>query len=179
MGFAILALCGCHAQTPQLPPPPAPPDLRAIPRPPGHGDIAMERFAFPLPVADARRILLRTHIFALGEMPPKRQVQAFILLMDQPDAVEHFRRIALEGETAGRLYALAAFSLLDPLTAARLAERLSATNEEILVENSDAWDRGSVREIVAMIAERHMADRFLELRKSTNDYFGRPAAQGK
>jgi hypothetical protein len=110
----IIALAGCTDST--RPPNPRRPDLlagRVLP-PPWADDVASSAFGFPLSVADAERILTRTKIFALGEMPPKRQVQGFNVLLDQTDALERFRQMIADAEPAGQLYALAALTMLSP-----------------------------------------------------------------
>ena len=88
------------------------------------GDIANGWLKSPLPAGDARHILLQTKLFALGDMPPKRQVQAFNDIFEQPDVAATFRYISERAEPAGRLYAFAALSMLAPPEAAALRETL-------------------------------------------------------
>jgi hypothetical protein len=167
----IIALAGCTDST--RPPNPRPPDPlaeRVLP-PPWADDVASGTFGFPLSVADAERILTRTKIFALGEMPPKRQVQAFNLLLDQADALVRFRRIAVEGGHAGRLYALAALTMLAPSEAADFARKLSDEDDEILVYDSDVVRHSQLREVVSLIRQRHVGEECRKLRESTHDYF--------
>lgn len=93
--------CGEPVPPPTVPPPPR----QQVAQPPGPGDFAYQPFHAPLSVNDAAQVLLRTQIFAFGNMPPKRQVQAFNLLLDQTDALARFRSIAVQGKTSGKLYA--------------------------------------------------------------------------
>ncbi len=110
-----------------LPPPPLPPDLsgRVLPKPPGSEDFAHRGFGYPLSVEDAEAILRQTEVFEFGGMPPKRQVQAFNVVSEQPDAIPRFQSIADEGAVAGRLYALAGLLVLDAKAAERVRASLS------------------------------------------------------
>jgi hypothetical protein len=44
-----------------------------------------------------------TQVFAFGGTPPKRQVQAFNVLFEQPDAVSRFQHRAAIASPAGKL----------------------------------------------------------------------------
>ena len=167
----IIALAGCTDST--RPPNPRRPDLlaeRVLP-PAWADDVASNAFAFPLSVADAERILTRTKIFALGEMPPKRQVQAFNVLLDQTDALERFRQMIADAEPAGQLYALAALTMLSPSEGAQFGRTMATRPDAIVVYDSDVVQHTQVREVVSLIAERHVGEECRKLRESTDDYF--------
>jgi hypothetical protein len=135
------------------------------------GDFASGTFRYPLTPVDAEQILVRTRIFALGEMPPKRQVQAFNVLLDQADALVRFRRIGVKRGYAGQLYALAALTMLEPSDAAQVARTLAETDAEILVYDSDVIRQSQLRDVVWLITERHVGEECRTLRESTDDYF--------
>jgi hypothetical protein len=148
-----------------------------VERPPGADDFASGVFAFPLTPVDAEQILVRTRIFAFGEMPPKRQVQAFNVLMDLPDAVVRFRRILPQAKPAGELYAFAALTTLAPSEAEPLARTLSARQDQLLVYNSDVVQNSSVRDMMTLILTRHVVEEWRARRESTNEYFREVASR--
>jgi hypothetical protein len=90
-----------------------------------------------MPVDEAERLLRCTKIFAVGGMPDKKPVQAFNVLFEEPDATTRFRTLAVQGQTAGRLYALAALLLLDPTEGNRAAQELSRQSDTVTVQDSD------------------------------------------
>jgi hypothetical protein len=139
--------------------------------PPWAGDFASRSFTFPLTPDDAEQILLRTKIFALGTMPPKRQVQAFNVLLDQRDALDRFRRIAVSGESAGQLYALAPWRMWGLSEAGSLARTLSHRQDEILLYDSDVIGRRGLMELVSLVATRSIGTECRSLRESTEKYF--------
>jgi hypothetical protein len=168
----ILALQGCADPTPPPnPKQPYPFAERIVPPPPWAGDFASGAFRLPLTVVDAEQILLRTRIFALGEMPPKRQVQAFNVLLDQADALVRFRRLVVEAEPAGQLYALAALSMLSASEAVHFGRSMADRHDEILVYDSDVLTHSQMREVVSLITERHVGEECRKLRESTDEYF--------
>jgi hypothetical protein len=165
---------GCR-QTDNSPPLPAPPDLtrRDIPKPPGMDDYAHRRFATPLSLQDAEAILRQTQIFAFGDMPPKRQVQAFNVLLEQRDAVSRFQRLAESASPAGKLYALAGLLLLDRPAAAKVQQTLARESQVILVFDSDVALRKPVSELAAMVVRRKMGTAFRRVRDETNAYYAK------
>lgn len=84
------------------------------------------------------RMLTRTEIFEFGEMPPKRQVQAFNVVFEQPDAARRFQRIGKNAQPSGRLSAVAGLLLLDHSAAEHLLVVLSNSPERILMFDSSA-----------------------------------------
>jgi hypothetical protein len=168
----ILVLGSCTDSTPPPNPQrPYPFGERVLIPPPWADDFASGSFRFPLTAEDAEQILLRTKIFALGEMPPKRQVQAFNVLLDQADALARFRRIAGRGESAGQLYALSALSMWGLSEAGPFARTLSGRQDEILVYDSDVVDRRPLPELVALVTARNVGAECRTLRESTHEYF--------
>jgi hypothetical protein len=167
-----MALAGCADPTPPPnPKPPYPFGTGVSATPPWADDFASGAFTFPLTLVDAEQILIRTRIFALGEMPPKRQVQAFNVLLDQADAAARFRAIAVAGAPAGKLYALAALTMLAPSDAAAIVRILAARHDEILVWDSDVLGRRTVAEIVALIQARPVVEECRRQRVSTDEFF--------
>lgn len=121
---------------------------------PGQGDFARGSFRAPLSVEDAEQILLHTRVFEVGGMPPKRQVQAFNVLLDQPDARARFESIAIHAETAGKLYALCALLQLNPEPATALASDLANGGATLLVWDWDVGGSKPAAELVVLIRKR-------------------------
>jgi hypothetical protein len=115
--------------------PPQP--MRLHPPPAGFDDCARGILGTSMPVDEAERLLRCTKIFAVGGMPDKKPVQAFNVLFEEPDATTRFRTLAVQGQTAGRLYALAALLLLDPTEGNRAAQELSRQSDTVTVQDSD------------------------------------------
>ena len=166
----MLVLTACSAG--ELPPPPAPPDgRRPLAVPPGAGDYAFGRFPTPLPLPDAQAILRQTEVFSFGGMPPKRQVQAFNVVMEQPDATARFQALANGASPVGRLYALAGLLMLDPTAADHLKRQLLADGRDVQVNASDTWDLQSVRQLAEMVEAREMGVAFTQARDETNEWY--------
>jgi hypothetical protein len=158
---AIALSAGCAQPSSDLPRPPA---IRTDPPlPPGASDISNRPFAKPPSVDDAEETLLLTEIFQYGG--PTRQVQAFNAVWDQRDAAERFRSVAGRARWAGQLYAFCALTMLDPVEAARVAQRLSTVEDRILAFESDWGGERPVAELVSLIRERKLAERFRSLRE--------------
>jgi hypothetical protein len=165
IGLAGLMAVGCGSG-PEFPQVSAPPPLfkpTPPPPPPGYPDVALERFALPLSVADAERILLRTRIFHYSDPAP--QIQAWHVLMDQPDRAERFRGLATGAEWAGQLYALCALSALDDPSAAALASRLSSVMDTTVAYQSDQGGPQPVASVVRLIRDQKMWRAFESLRE--------------
>lgn len=166
---------GCRGHD-DLPTPPPPPDLtkqRAIPSPPGSDDYAHRSFESPLSVQDAEAILHRTQVFAFGGMPPKRQVQAFNVLFEQPDAVARFQHLAEAASSAGKLYALAGLQLLDRPAASRLRRTLAEESRKIVVFDSDVVWQKPVGELAGIVERRDMGTRFRKGRDEVNAHYAK------
>jgi hypothetical protein len=166
--FAVL-LTGCAAPLPDLPPTPS----TQAPLPPGAGDFASRHFDSPLSVGDAEQILERTEIFAMGGMPPKRQVQAFNVLVDRADATERFRLISEKGNVAGRLYALCALSQLDPSRAETEAKSLMSVRDRILVNNSDLIRMRPVSDMVGVARDHRTWEQLKREKAEADAYFNK------
>jgi hypothetical protein len=166
VGLSVLAACS-KLSAPPLPPPP-----RHITELPGAGDFARQSFRAPLSIEDAEQILLRTNVFAFGGMPPKRQVQAFNVLLDQPDAMTRFESVAERGGLAGKLYALCAFSTLNAAKAAAMALELSKDQAQIsVVEHDEIRSSMTTADIVALIQQRHLWRAMRAENEETTKYF--------
>jgi hypothetical protein len=157
------------------PPPPESPDWtgRVPSKPPGADDYARRSFASPLSRRDAETILRHTRLLEFGGMPPKRQVQAFNVVFEQPDAVSRFGLLADAASQAGQLYAFAALLLLDPTAADRLRGMLAEASETILIFDSDVVYEGPVAETAAMIERRNLGAWFRRVRDETNAHYSK------
>jgi hypothetical protein len=164
--MALAAGCSTHADDLPVPPPPS-----SVVSPPGADDFALGAFASPLTIADAEAILLRTRTFAYGGMAPKRQVQAFNVLLDQPDASARFLSIATGGGTAGKLYAVAAFLVLNMDVPAPLAAELAAERSPLLVVSSDVAWRKTPSEVLGLIASERLWELMRRDKDETMKYF--------
>ena len=122
---------------------------------------------------NAEAILRHTQIFAFGGMPPKRQVQAFNVLFEQPDAVSRFQHLAGIASPAGKLYALAALRLLDRPAASRLERMLVEESKTIMVFDSDVvWEK-PVRELADMVERRDMGTQFRRTRDEVEAHYAK------
>jgi hypothetical protein len=172
---AVLALgtgltASCEWTAPDPPPPPV--RWAAPPPPPGHGDFALYSFDHPLTLRNAEAVLTYTRIFGPGR-PWARQVQAFNVVLDEPDASARFQRVARSAQPAGKLYALAALRLLDPSAAEPVRAALAADTAEILVLEGDTVRRESPGILADEIARQQMGEAFRRVRDETNDHFAR------
>jgi len=160
--------CGEQRPVPPVPPPPpaAGPSL-----PPGSDDIAHRSFPWPLPVDDAELILTEAEVFAFGGMPPKRQVHAFNVMLDQPDATTRFRAVAERGRAAGRLYALCAFRLLRVQEPATLSPDLARGEEAVVVYEHDQITSDRPQEILKLIEARRLCDQMRRDRDEMLEHF--------
>jgi hypothetical protein len=165
---------GCR-ENDSAPAPPEPPDLtRRVPsKPPGSDDYARRSFDPPLSLQDAEAILRQTQVFEFGGMPPKRQVQAFNVVFEQPDAVSRFQLLAESASSAGKLYALAGLLLLDHSAAGRLQRTLGEESEAILVFDSDVVSEKPVSELAGLVERRDMGTWFRGVRDETNAHYAK------
>jgi hypothetical protein len=147
-----------------------PPPLQTGPPPqPGAFDVTNQRFSSPLSLIDAQRILLDTRIFGYGDA--NRQIQAYNLLLDQPDAKARFQSIAIYGRWAGQLYSLCALEELDAVAAEELARRLSTVRDAITVFESDVVSERPVADLVSLIKDRKLAPAFRRLKEEATKRF--------
>lgn len=167
--FAMLLAGGCGSATDL----PVPRPESSAPSPPGAGDFALGTFPSPLSVADAEAILLRTRTFAFGSMSPKRQVQAFNVLLDQPNARILFESTAARAEIAGKLYAFCAFLVLKQEVPAALASKLELERTELLVVDSDVAEFKATSEVVALIKSRRVWAQMRRAKDETAKYFAK------
>ena len=164
------AACGAGGPVPISPP--APDFTRhPAPKPPGTDDFAERPFTEPLSLRDAEAVLRRTTVFAFGGMPPKRQVQAFNVVFEQPDAVSRFRSVGASASAAGQLYSLAGLLLLDPTGAMLLRSALSQNANTILVRDSDVVYERQVKVVADMIEKQGLGGLFRRARAEVNAYF--------
>jgi len=152
---SVAVACSGQADVPQVQPLTLD---RHPPLPPGSDDFAHQSFGAPLSIGDAQEILLRTEAFAFGGMPPKRQVQAFNLLLEQRDAVGRFRLVARGAQHAGRFYALCAFWLLSVNEAGPLATDLARTEAKLVVYDHDVIHVLAASEIMSQLGDRTLCE---------------------
>lgn len=127
---------------PPIPVPPGPPG--DPPPPPGASDISNRRFALPLPLEDAERILLETGMF--GGRP---HIAAYNRILDEPDAAARVLALVARAGPAGQLYLLGALLALDHPYAAELERRLLQSTDTVLQYHGG--EEPSVRELALLI----------------------------
>ena len=172
----VAGIAGCsRGEEPPTPPPSPGLAVLARPAPPPPSDgFAQSTFSQPLSIQDAEAILRRrTPVFAFGTQPPRRQVQAFNVVFEQPDAAARFRVIAESGSAAGRLYALAGLLMLDRAAANRVTSALGADAQVVRVFDSDTAYEKPVRDVAMMIEDQNMGESFRRVRDETNACFAR------
>ena len=152
----VMVMIGCSPPDRSLPAVQPPQSMTLHPPRPGFDDCARGILGIAMPAGEAERLLRCTTIFAVGRMPDKKQVQAFNVLFEEPDAAARFRALAVEGQTAGRLYALAALSLLDSAEGNRVAQELSRQPDTVTVEDSDLVSDQPTREVVQFVIRRRL-----------------------
>lgn len=165
----VFAASGCGSRV--APPPPVLPPPPPAPQFPGQGDISQRPFGWPLRLADAEEILLKTEVFAYGGWMQMRQVQAFNVLYEQPDATLRFRRLARQGRPAGKLYAFCALAELSPNEGVTLFQQLETMAERTVTieENAISWKR--VSEVAGIATASKLGTQFRRLRDKVDSYF--------
>ena len=136
------------ACSPSPPTPPLSPAEQAVvaarqPQPVIPADIADGDFSSPLSPADAEQILSATGVFDIAGRGrrPGRQVQAFNVLLDQRDAPDRFRRLALKGGPPGQLYALCGLLLVARTEGVTFAHSLSLKPGDVTFETGTTRSR--------------------------------------
>ncbi len=155
----VVILCACDLLLPPGEPPPLPESVNnaALGEPVSsqvyEADPADKAWPVPLDLDSAEKLLTATTrfggtCFGYGCGPTIR-VAAINLLLNQPDAVERFRRIERSATKAGRLFALAAWQLLDRNAYDRLASELRDDASMIVEEEGGCMSTArSVRDLV-------------------------------
>jgi len=157
-----MSAAGCSGQPSNLPTPKSPVSVEQfLPQLPP----ARPKVPRPLPVVDAERILNETGLFNRNAW---RQIQAYNVLMDQPDRLVRFQAIARNARRAGQVYALCALWALDEPSAKALAERLTPVTDEITEMHEDVlWNR-SVGELVRLVEDERI---WVELRSLRDEAY--------
>ena len=109
-------------------------------------------------------------------MPPKRQVQALNVLLDQSDALLQFETVVRRGNLAGKLYAMCGFLLLEAQRGTGLRSALGREQGRILVIEHDMI-RGSLTgaDIVALVQREQLCGAMRAGKEETVRYFQSPA----
>jgi hypothetical protein len=168
----VVAACSSQPPSAELPPPPIPPKIQPA-NAPDAADVANGAYSFPLSISDAEHILMETDVFdvAGSGFRPGRQVQAFNVLLDERDALDRFRRLALKGRPVGQLYGLCGLLLLARAEGVTLAHSLSLNPADVMVRDGDyMFDTPAVRAIVLVFAN-DVPTRLRERRAEVYAYF--------
>jgi hypothetical protein len=175
--IAVMAILTASCST-EPPSPPLPPAEQAAivarqRQAPVRTDVADQPFSSPLSLSDAELILSTTAVFDTADphFRPGRQVQAFNVILDQPDAADRFRRLARRGQSVGRLYALCGLLVVARADGINFAHSLSLRPGEVTVREGDFWfDTPTVRAVVLVFAE-DLPKRLVALRDEAYAYF--------
>jgi hypothetical protein len=171
--LAVMIAAGCSGQPSSVPTPKSPAALEQLlpqlpparPKLPWEDDISSQDFPDPLPVSDAERILKETGLFNRNAW---RQVQAYNVLMDQPDGLVRFQAIARTAKRAGQVYALCALWALDAPSARALAEQLAPVTDEIAELHEDVISNRSIAELVRLVQDKRI---WVELRSLRDEAY--------
>ena len=142
-------------------------------------DEACTLFTWPLSPPLATEVLKQTHIFTQtgvyrgGEPPP--QIAAFNVLLDQADPLPYFDEIARSGGSAGRLYAVCAYQLLDGRRHDRLASDLRHDQATVFTQFGCIAMNQSVSELVEIVDKQAYGKYFRDARDRAYSYFDGPA----
>jgi hypothetical protein len=151
----LVTACSPSPPTPPLSPAEQAAAAARRPLPVIPADIAHGDFSSPLPPADAEQILSATGVFDIAGEGGRlgRQVQAFNVLLDQRDAPDRFRRLALKGGPAGQLYGLCGLLLVAHAEGVNFAHSLSLKPGDVAVRDGNfTFDTPTVRAIVLVFA---------------------------
>ena len=150
------------------PSPPLPPDYE---RP----DYTDTLHVGQIGLAQAKIILLKTNTFADASIgfvgSPSRQVQAFNIVLDQPDPIPILEELSRDARLPGRLYALCGFQVLDRARFERLSRVLRASDATVRTFGGCITSANWVREIVAHLDEDRTGKRFRDARARTYELF--------
>jgi hypothetical protein len=169
----VISACACSAEVPPLPRPNEARPLPVFVAPP---DITDEAFPSPLPVAAAEKILRETMVFDTAHPGPKpgRQVQAFNVVLAQPDSRERFHRLGRESRPPGRLYGLCGLLLVVPAEGNRLAHFLSSVSGEVTVRDAGFIFETPIVRAIVMVYANDVAMRLREQREAAHSFFDKP-----
>src|ERR1041384_20972 len=113
----------------------------------------------------ASDLLLSIHAFAFGGLRfagiPSPGERAFQVLFSSPNALDHFKAIAKNGQPDAKLYALCAFHKLDPNLFEHESKALIAANPKVMLMQSCSFTEVQTATIVADIS-RGAYDQFLQ-----------------
>jgi len=146
----------------------------SAPAAPGADDFASGVFPSPLGLVDATAIMMKTNTFAVNigdAYAPPRHVHAFNVILDSPSAREIFESVFRSGTSAGKLYALAAFSLLDQNRYQQAAAELGQELGGVRTIDGCLYDDQPVANLVKKIAEEHLGETFRRRRAAAYVHF--------
>jgi hypothetical protein len=171
VAIVLSVATGCTGAVDLPPVPPPAPAQREPALPAGSSDFAHRSFASPLSVRDAQEILIRTEVFAFGSMNPKRQVHAFNVILDQPDAEGRFRFVAERARPAGRLYAYCARVLLGIDERQMRVPDPRGGEIPLSVYAHDEIYSYTPAELLTVIRQRRLCDQMRRDREEVLEYF--------
>ena len=170
---ALFSVCACSTEPPPLPRLNEQRPVAIFVAPP---DVTDETFPSPLPVAAAERILRETTVFDTAHPGPKpgRQVQAFNVVLAQPDSRERFHRLGRESRPPGRLYGLCGLLLVARTEGNRQAQFLSSVSGSVTVRDYDFIFETPIVRAIVMVYANDVATRLREQREAADAVFDRP-----
>ena len=171
---ALILGSACSVQPP--PPLPRSPSEAPVPFRVHPPDITDESFPSPLPLASAEKILRETTVFDMGfpGYRPGRQLQAFNVVLDQPDARDRFHRLSREGRAPGRLYALCGLLLVARGEGDGFAHSLSVVSGDVAMREADYIFETSIVRAVVLVYADDVADKLRAQRDAAYSLFAAP-----
>lgn len=105
---------------------------------------------------------------------PGRQVQAFNVVLGQPDSRERFHRLGRESRPPGRLYGLCGLLLVARVEGNSLAHFLSGVSGDVTLRDADfTFETPIVRAIVMVYAD-DVAERLRAQGEAAYSFFDKP-----
>ena len=173
LGAALISAGACSSQPP---PPPRPNEQRPFPIYVAPPDITDGPFPSPLPVAAAEKILRETMVFDTAHPGPKpgRQVQAFNVVLGQPDSRERFHRLGRESRPPGRLYGLCGLLLVARTEGNGFAHFLSSVSGHVTVRDADFTFETPIVRAIVLVYANDVAERLRAQREAAYLFFDKP-----
>ena len=105
---------------------------------------------------------------------PGRQIQAFNVVLDQPDSRDRFHRLSRESRPPGRLYALCGLLLVARGEGDGFAHSLSLVSGDVAVREADYIFETSIMRAVVLVYADDVANKLTAQRDAAYSLFAAP-----
>jgi len=105
---------------------------------------------------------------------PGRQVQAFNVVLDQPDSRARFRQLSRESRPAGRLYALCGLLLVARPEGDGFAHSLSLVTGDVTMRDADFIFETSIVRAIVLTYAKDVAHRLRNEKEAAYSLFAAP-----